>query len=117
VVFYDYDELCWVTDCDFRELPAPTSYEEEIAAEPWFSVHENDIFPEEFPRFLNFRPDQLGTLVDYHGDLFQAAAWRRVQTALRAGNILDIFPYGADKRLPSSTERDAVSPVATGLLT
>ena len=55
VVFYDYDELCWVTDCDFRELPAPTSYEEELAAEPWFSVHENDIFPEEFPRFLGLR--------------------------------------------------------------
>jgi isocitrate dehydrogenase kinase/phosphatase len=99
VVFYDYDELCWLTDCDFRELPAPTSYEEEIAAEPWFSVHENDIFPEEFPRLLGFRPDLLETLIDYHGDLFQAVAWRRVQAALRAGNILDIFPYGADKRL------------------
>jgi isocitrate dehydrogenase kinase/phosphatase len=99
VVFYDYDELCWVTDCDFCELPAPTSYEEEMAAEPWFSVHENDIFPEEFPRFLGFRPDLLETLLNSHGDLFQAVAWRRVQTALRAGNILDIFPYGADKRL------------------
>jgi len=102
VVFYDYDELCWVTDCDFRELPAPTTYEEEIAAEPWFSVHENDIFPEEFPPFLDFRPDLLETLLAYHGDLFRAAAWRRVQTALRAGNILDIFPYRAEKRLPSS---------------
>jgi isocitrate dehydrogenase kinase/phosphatase len=112
VVFYDYDELCWVTDCDFRELPAPTTYEEEIAAEPWFSVHENDIFPEEFIRFLGFRPNLLETLVEYHGDLFQAVAWRRVQTALRAGNILDVFPYAADKRL-SSTERYAVSPVPT----
>jgi isocitrate dehydrogenase kinase/phosphatase len=114
VVFYDYDELCWVTDCDFRELPAPTSYEEEIAAEPWFSVHENDIFPEEFPRFLRFRPDLLETLVGHHGDLFQAVAWRRVQTALRAGNILDIFPYGADKRLLNSPERNALSPAALG---
>ena len=113
VVFYDYDELCWVTDCDFRELPAPTSYEEELAAEPWFSVHENDIFPEEFPRFLGLRPDLLEILVDYHGDLFHAVAWRRVQTALRAGNILDIFPYSADKRLLSSPERTAASPLAT----
>jgi isocitrate dehydrogenase kinase/phosphatase len=62
-------------------------------------VHENDIFPEEFPRFLGFRPDLLETLVNSHGDLFQAVAWRRVQTALRTGNILDIFPYSADKRL------------------
>ena len=113
MVLYDYDELCWVTDCDFRELPASTSYEEEIAAEPWFSVHENDIFPEEFPRFLGFRPDLLETLVDYHGDLFQAGAWRRVQTALRAGNITEIFSYGADKRLLGSPEHNTVSPVAT----
>jgi isocitrate dehydrogenase kinase/phosphatase len=113
VVFYDYDELCWLTDCNFRELPAPTSYEEEIAAEPWFFVHENDIFPEEFPRFLGFRPDLMETLVDYHGDLFKAVTWRRVQTALRAGNILDIFPYGADKRLLSSPERNALRPFAT----
>jgi len=99
LVFYDYDELCWLTDCNFRELPAATSYEEEIASEPWFLVHENDIFPEEFPRFLGFRPDLLKTLLAYHADLFEAAAWRRVQSALRAGNILDIFPYRADKRL------------------
>jgi len=99
VVFYDYDELCWLTDCNFRELPVATSYEEEIASEPWFFVHENDIFPEEFPRFLGFRQDLMKTLLAHHGDLFEAAAWRRVQSALRAGNILDIFPYRADKRL------------------
>jgi isocitrate dehydrogenase kinase/phosphatase len=99
VVFYDYDELCWLTDCDFRELPLPTSYEEEMAAEPWFSVHENDIFPEEFPRFLGLRPDLLETLIAHHGDLFEAVTWRRLQTALRAGNILEICPYGARARL------------------
>jgi len=115
VVFYDYDELCWVTDCDFRELPAPTTYEEEIAAEPWFSVHENDIFPEEFPCFLDFRPDLLQTLVGYHGDLFQASAWRRVQTALRAGSVLDIFPYGAEKRLPGKSDSSEAAPQTESL--
>jgi isocitrate dehydrogenase kinase/phosphatase len=99
VVFYDYDELCWLTDCNFRELPSPTSYEEEIAAEPWFSVHENDIFPEEFPRFLGLRSDLLETLIAYHGDLFEAVTWRRLQTDLRAGNIMEICPYGVGARL------------------
>lgn len=113
VVFYDYDELCWLIDCNFRELPAATTYEEEIAGEPWFLVHDNDIFPEEFPHFLGFRPDLFQTLIEYHGDLFEATAWRRVQTAIRAGNILDIFPYSAEKRLRSSPEHKAVSPVAT----
>ena len=54
VVFYDYDELCLLTDCNFRELPQSRSYEEEMSAEPWFSVREGDIFPEEFPNFLSF---------------------------------------------------------------
>jgi isocitrate dehydrogenase kinase/phosphatase len=99
VVFYDYDELCRLTDCDFRELPSPTSYEEETAAEPWFSVHENDIFPEEFPRFLGLRPDLLETLSAYHGDLFEAVTWRRLQTALRAGHIPEICSYSAAARL------------------
>lgn len=53
----------------------------------------NDIFPEEFPHFRGFRSDLLETLIGYHGDLFEAVAWRQLQSALRAGNILDIFPY------------------------
>jgi isocitrate dehydrogenase kinase/phosphatase len=113
VVFYDYDELCPLTDCDFRELPAPTTYEEEMAAEPWFSVHENDVFPEEFPRFLGLGPDLLETLIAHHADLFEAAAWCRVQTALRAGNILDVFPYTAGDRLIGSPERNLFCPVAS----
>jgi isocitrate dehydrogenase kinase/phosphatase len=54
VVFYDYDELCWLTDCNFRAMPQAKSYDEEMSAEPWFSVRPNDIFPEEFPHFLYF---------------------------------------------------------------
>jgi isocitrate dehydrogenase kinase/phosphatase len=113
VVFYDYDELCPLTDCDFRELPAPTSYEEEMAAEPWFSVRENDVFPEEFPRFQGLGPELLETLIAHHGGLFEAAAWRQVQTALRAGNILDIFPYTASDRLIVSPEGNLFCRVAS----
>ncbi len=53
VVFYDYDELSFLLDCNFRDMPQPTTHEQEMAAEPWFSVRENDIFPEEFPNFLS----------------------------------------------------------------
>jgi isocitrate dehydrogenase kinase/phosphatase len=99
VVFYDYDELCLLTDCNFRELPSPTSYEEEIAPEPWFSVRENDVFPEEFPRFLGLRPHLREELLTSYGDLFTPDAWRRVQTALREGTILEVLPYDESKRL------------------
>ena len=63
VVFYDYDELCFLTDCNFRKLPEARTPEEEIAAEPWFSVRENDIFPEEFLQFLAFPEPALATLL------------------------------------------------------
>ncbi len=99
VVFYDYDELCLVTECNFRDMPISSSYEEEISAEPWFSVRQNDIFPEEFPRFLAMPYAAWDELLKYHGDLFQPASWRNVQAKLRAGDLPEIFPYRAERRL------------------
>ena len=102
VVFYDYDELCFVTDCNFRDLPSSTTYEEEISAEPWFSVRENDIFPEEFPRFLAMPEAAWSELRKHHGDLFRADYWRDVQARLRAGEVPEIFPYPPERRLNSA---------------
>ena len=99
VVFYDYDELCFLTDCHFRELPQSQSYEEEISAEPWFSVRDNDIFPEEFPRFLAFPAAARDELMKRHGDLFRAQFWKDTQQNLRAGELPDIFPYRSERRL------------------
>ena len=60
VIFYDYDELCLVTDCNFREMPEPRTPEEEMAAEPWFYVGPHDIFPEEFLTFMGLYGDHAG---------------------------------------------------------
>ena len=91
VVFYDYDELSFVTDCNFRNLPQPTTHEQEMAAEPWYSVRENDIFPEEFPSFLRLPEPAQTEFLEHHGDLFRADFWRAVPgevTCRRvAGNI------------------------------
>ena len=99
VVFYDYDELCWLTDCNFREMPQSTSYEEELSAEPWFSVRENDIFPEEFPNFLSFPEPARVELFKRHGDLFHPDFWRGVQQKLRAGELPELLPYTQERRL------------------
>ena len=99
VVFYDYDELTFLTDCNFRDLPQATTYEEEMSAEPWFSVRENDIFPEEFPRFLGLPEPARTALMTEHADLFRADFWRATQEKLRAGEILEVFPYAAERRL------------------
>jgi len=99
VVFYDYDELCFLTDCNFRELPQSRTYEEEISAEPWFSVRVNDVFPEEFSRFLSFPRLAGDELMKQHGDLFRPKFWREMQARIRAGELPEVLPYASERRL------------------
>ena len=99
VVFYDYDELCFLTDCHFRNLPEARTPEDEIAAEPWFSVRENDIFPEEFLQFLSFPKPAMAALLQHHGEIFEADFWRTIQGRIKAGEIPEVFPYGTERRL------------------
>jgi len=102
VVFYDYDELCFLTDCNFRDLPQAKTYEEEMSAEPWFSVRENDIFPEEFLNFLRLPEPAYAALLEQHADLFHPDFWRSVQRRLREGEIPEIFPYPPERRLATA---------------
>jgi isocitrate dehydrogenase kinase/phosphatase len=99
VVFYDYDELCFLTDCHFRKLPEARTPEDEIAAEPWFSVRENDIFPEEFLQFLSFPKPALAALLEHHREIFRADFWRAIQRQIQAGEIPEVFPYREERRL------------------
>jgi isocitrate dehydrogenase kinase/phosphatase len=99
VVFYDYDELSLITDCNFRRLPQARNPEDELAAEPWFSVGEHDIFPEEFDRFLGLGSELRDELIRAHGDLFRVDFWQRVQHRLRIGQIMDVYPYPVKRRL------------------
>ncbi|MBI3229077.1 MAG: bifunctional isocitrate dehydrogenase kinase/phosphatase, partial [Burkholderiales bacterium] len=52
VVFYDYDEIEYITDCNFRIIPPARNEEDEMSSEPWYAVHKNDVFPETFGTFL-----------------------------------------------------------------
>ncbi len=105
VVFYDYDELCLLTDCNFRKMPQSATYEDEVADQPWFSVAENDIFPEEFRRFLWFPGPLRRVMEDYHGRLFTAEFWQELQQRTLAGELLDFFPYPQEKRFCYDTQR------------
>jgi isocitrate dehydrogenase kinase/phosphatase len=99
VVFYDYDELCLLTDCNFRRLPPARHDQDELDAEPWFSVSPNDIFPEEFESFLGVPEPLLDAFTTPHSDLFGVEFWRSLQERHRAGEIVDILPYPQRKRL------------------
>jgi isocitrate dehydrogenase kinase/phosphatase len=99
VIFYDYDELCLLTECNFRVLPKPRTEEEEMAAEPWYYVGELDVFPEEFAAFL-VPPGALGEVfLRVHADLLTVEYWRTMQDRVRAGEVVDVFPYRAQRRL------------------
>ena len=99
VVFYDYDELCFLLDCKFRRFPPAASYEDELASEPWFHVNEGDIFPEEFAQFLGLSGELRNTFNRFHSDLFDAGFWRHTQERLKAGEPVQIFPYTRSQRL------------------
>ncbi len=107
LIFYDYDELCLLTDCNFRELPPPRDDGEESAGEPWFYVGERDIFPEEFRSFLGLRGELLEAFLEAHEELLHVGFWHRMQDKHRHGEVLDIFPYRASRRLePGGAARD-----------
>jgi isocitrate dehydrogenase kinase/phosphatase len=99
VVFYDYDELCLLTDCHFRELPESDDTDEEMSADPWFYVGPNDIFPEEFIRFFGLPPQLREAFLQAHGDLLGVDFWTRMQDWHRAGEVVDIFSYKQSQRL------------------
>ena len=98
VVFYDYDEICPLTECRFRTMPRARDDDDEMASEPWFSVEKNDVFPEQFPTFLvpPGRPREI--FLERHGALAQASYWASLQERVRAGVHADLFPYGEEIR-------------------
>lgn len=99
VVFYDYDEVCPLTQVNFRRLPEASDQDEEMAGEPWFYVGPDDVFPQEFARFL-WRTDELRAVMrEHHGDLFDPEFWQTTQKQIEAGELLDVFPYDPTRRL------------------
>ncbi|HEX7012907.1 MAG TPA: bifunctional isocitrate dehydrogenase kinase/phosphatase [Steroidobacteraceae bacterium] len=93
VIFYDYDELCAVTDCRFRDIPPAPHEEDELRAEAWFYVDENDVFPETFIQFLAFDQGLKEVFLRAHGEILTAAWWRGIQERLLEGEVLEVLPY------------------------
>jgi isocitrate dehydrogenase kinase/phosphatase len=93
VIFYDYDELCLVTDCRFREVPQAKYEEDEMMAEAWFYVADNDVFPETFLSFLGFDPYLKDVFLEAHREILTAEWWRGIQHRLKDGELLEVLPY------------------------
>jgi isocitrate dehydrogenase kinase/phosphatase len=93
VVFYDYDEIQPMGDMSFRRIPPAASYEEEIAAEPYWPIGPNDVFPEQFERFLVTDPRAQRMFYAAHRDLLDPEFWRAKQARVGRGEQEDVFPY------------------------
>ncbi|MDC6169028.1 bifunctional isocitrate dehydrogenase kinase/phosphatase [Paucibacter sp. XJ19-41] len=98
VVFYDYDEIEYLSDCNFRSVPAPRNEEEEISGEVWYSVGPRDVFPETFGPFLLGHPGVREHFMRHHADLLDAEFWQQHKARIQAGHVHDVFPYEAHKR-------------------
>jgi isocitrate dehydrogenase kinase/phosphatase len=98
VVFYDYDEIEYITDCNFRRVPTPRNEEEEMSGEVWYSVGPHDVFPETFGPFLLGNPGVRDVFMAHHADLLDAAFWQGHKERILAGHVHDVFPYEAAKR-------------------
>jgi isocitrate dehydrogenase kinase/phosphatase len=109
VVFYDYDEVAYITDLNFRRIPPPRTPEDEMSAEPWYSVGPHDVFPEEFATFLLGNPRIRALFMKHHADLLDAGYWQERQRRIRDGELDDVFPYPETLRL---RHRVAAQPAA-----
>ncbi|MDZ4812650.1 MAG: bifunctional isocitrate dehydrogenase kinase/phosphatase [Pseudomonadota bacterium] len=98
-IFYDYDELCMVSECRFRALPTPSDNDEEMHHGAWYYVGDNDVFPEQFPRFLGLTPEQERRLIEAHGEIFDVRWWLGLQERLRGGTPPEIAPYSPELSL------------------
>jgi isocitrate dehydrogenase kinase/phosphatase len=98
VVFYDYDEIAYMIECNFRRIPPPRSIEDEMSAEPYYSVGPHDVFPEQFARFLVSDPQAREIFLERHADLMDPEFWAGKQARIRAGIQEDVYPYPEEIR-------------------
>lgn len=98
VVFYDYDEIEYITDCNFRTIPQPRNEEDELAAEPWYPIAKNDVFPEQFGPFLLGNQNVRKYFIKHHADLLTQQYWQQRKQHILEGHFDDVFPYPQECR-------------------
>jgi isocitrate dehydrogenase kinase/phosphatase len=102
VVFYDYDELAPLTEVTFKKIPEPRDDYDTLSDQPWYPVADRDVFPEEHRHFLGLTAQLRDEFEAHHGDLFEAASWQAIQKRIRQGELIEVFPYTEEARLPNT---------------
>lgn len=106
VIFYDYDEIEYMTDCNFRAIPEAPNPEYEMSGEVWYPVNKGDVFPEEFGPFLLGEPDVRQVFLQHHRDLLTPEFWQAKKERLQAGILEDFYPYPQSLRFHPNQKVD-----------
>jgi len=93
VIFYDYDEIEFLDEMNFRKKPKAETYEQIYASEPWYDIQRNDVFPEDFRRWMIGRADLKPHFLEYHRDLFDPEYWNSLKERIKNGELIHAFPY------------------------
>ncbi|NJN39620.1 MAG: bifunctional isocitrate dehydrogenase kinase/phosphatase, partial [Gammaproteobacteria bacterium] len=93
VVFYDYDEIEYLANCNFRRIPEAPNPEAEMSGEVWYPIARNDVFPEEFGAFLLGNPQVRAAFMRHHADLLEPGFWQAAKRKIASGHVEDFFPY------------------------
>ena len=93
VVFYDFDEICPLTDCNFRDVPQTQNALEELSSNSYFDIAENDIFPSQFKVFFSANEVAFNYFNNEHSNLFLATFWQDCQQQVHNGYLPDVYPY------------------------
>ena len=93
VVFYDYDEIDYLTDCVFRRIPAPPPGYDEMSSDIWYPVGPKDVFPEEFATFLLTDARTRECFMRDHADLLDAQWWQAMQREISSGRLVEVLSY------------------------
>jgi len=97
ILFYDYDEVSLITECNFRDIPQANNDIDEMRSESWYFVGEHDMFPEEFIKFLSMDMELRSLFLVVHGELLTAEYWREIQAMHRSGKVSLVVPYDRPK--------------------
>lgn len=102
VIFYDYDEVCYLTECRFRPIPKSYGNDFQGGGGDTLSIGPNDIFPEEFGPFMFANKVLRDMFMAQHPELFDPDYWLELQQAIIDGRVIDVYPYRNKQRFAGS---------------
>ena len=107
VVFYDYDEIEYITDCNFRHVPPPDESAPTRPDGTWFDVGPKDVFPKTFGPFLLRNAAVRQAFLKHHPELLDPDYWAQHKQRILAGEMPDVFPYEVQRRFVNMRKRRA----------